>query len=383
MDIFQAAKEGKWAEISKFVGEIESLDQDGNTALMVAAKSGHLSTVRSLIKSGAQLNTLGKGLHSALSLACKAGRTEVVMELLGAGASVKTVTEDGSTALYFAADSNAPSMVEFLLRRGANGNLPRDSTLTPLVIAAHKGFYNVVRVLLKHNADPNLTTSEAGNSALYWASHKGFHSIAKALLDAGANPYHGTMNGNTPLSATSEELMRRLILSYQADGPSWLVQQLWARGLEWPAVCDVEDKLLKEGFVSKEVFLSTPTSQFTHEYLRSIGILQFGTRQIVITVRLEGTWLGARLAALGVSAFWIRSCETCVFEALGCRTKTAYANLPLQALSAEALKEVGVPAQYHLVLRALHEQLNNKAQQAREEKKTSTAVTSARDNGAT
>ena len=134
-------------------------------------------------------------------------------------------------------------------------------------------------------------------------------------------------------------------------------------------MCDVEDKLLKEGFVTKELLLAAPMSLFTHEYLRSLGITHFGTRVAVITVRLEGTWLGARLAALGVSAFWIRSCETCVFEALGCRTKTAYANLPLQALSVEALKEVGVPVQYHRVLRALHEQLNSKAHQAREEKK--------------
>ncbi len=143
-------------------------------------------------------------------------------------------------------------------------------------------------------------------------------------------------------------------------------------------MCDVEDKLLKEGFVSKEVFLSAPASQFTHEYLRSLGIMQFGTRQIVITVRLEGTWLGELLAALGVSPFWIRSCETCVFEALGCRTKTAYANLPATALSAEALKEVGVPVQYHLVLRALHDQLN-KAQiktKARQEKQITSTETS-------
>ena len=161
------------------------------------------------------------------------------------------------------------------------------------------------------------------------------------------------------------------------------MEQLCTRGLEWPVVCDIEDKLLKEGFVTKENFLTTALSQFTHEYLRSLGILQFGTRQIVITVRLEGTWLGARLAALGVSAFWIRSCETCVFEALGCRTKTAYANLPVEALSAEALKEVGVPVQYHLVLRALHAQLNNKAQQAREEKQTSTAASRNASNSST
>lgn len=148
-----------------------------------------------------------------------------------------------------------------------------------------------------------------------------------------------------------------------------MVQQLCARGLEWPMVCDIEDKLLQEGFVTKDIFLAAPMSLFTHEYLRSLGITHFGTRLVVIATRLEGTWLGARLAGLGVSPFWIRSCETCVFEALGCRTKTAYASLLATALSAEALLEVGVPAQYHLVLRALHEQLGK----AREEKKSNAA----------
>ena len=75
--------------------------------------------------------------------------------------------------------------------------------------------------------------------------------------------------------------------------------------------------------------------------------------------------------------FFVVACIYCVhatdspYGILGCRTKTAYANLPAVALSAEALKEVGVPAQYHLVLRALHEQLN-KAQQAGEMKKSDT-----------
>ncbi len=128
-------------------------------------------------------------------------------------------------------------------------------------------------------------------------------------------------------------------------------------------------------------------SQFTHEYLRSLGITHFGTRVAVITVRLEGTWLGARLAALGVSPFWIRSCETCVFEALGCRTKTAYANLPATVLSAEALKEVGVPAQYHLVLRALHDQLNKAQAKAKakvsEEKQVTNTETSNSGGGGT
>ncbi len=171
----------------------------------------------------------------------------------------------------------------------------------------------------------------------------------------------------------------KLIGSINLGGPSWLVQRLCARGLEWPVVCDLEDKLLKEGFVTKELFLAAPMSQFTHEYLRSLGIMPFGIRVAVITVRLEGTWLGARLAALGVSSFWIRSSETCVFEALGCRTKTAYANLPATALSAEALKEVGVPVQYHLVLRALHEQLNNAQAKVREEMQVTSTIANSMD----
>jgi len=80
-------------------------------------------------------------------------------------------------------------------------------------------------------------TQKVGNSALYWASSKGYYAIAKALLEAGANSSHTNnvskiclnrhkkfslilyctvvQDGSTPLSATTDELMKRLIRAYQ------------------------------------------------------------------------------------------------------------------------------------------------------------------------
>ena len=136
-----------------------------------------------------------------------------------------------------------------------------------------------------------------------------------------------------------------------------LHKQLCARGLEWPTVCDVENKLLKESFLTKENFLSTPLSQFTYEYLRSIGILQFGNRQIVITVRLEGTWLDARLAALGITTEGLQACEACVMQKMGCYLEVAIANLPESLLTSPQLECQGLSVYYHHAVRQVHTQV--------------------------
>lgn len=174
--------------------------------------------------------------------------------------------------------------------------------------------------------------------------------------------------------------MKRLIRAYQAGarlfsvpifslyinshpsvdhtgGPSWLVQQLCAREQEWPVVCDIEEKLVKEGFGTKELFLAAPMSQVTHEYLRSIGITQFGTCQIVITVRLEGTWLGARLAALGITTEGLQACEACVMQKMGCHLEVAFANLPESLLTSSQLECQGLSVYYHHAVRQVHTQV--------------------------
>ena len=80
------------------------------TALMHAAREGHLPIVDALLAKGADIDAKDGAGHTALMLAAMEGRTEVVRRLLEKGADVKAKNTDGKTALDIA-NSNGHSEV--------------------------------------------------------------------------------------------------------------------------------------------------------------------------------------------------------------------------------------------------------------------------------
>lgn len=65
---------------------VDALDRYGQTALMLAARGGHVDAVRALVYAGAFLDHTAKHDLSALMLAAIGGHEEVVEVLLRAGA---------------------------------------------------------------------------------------------------------------------------------------------------------------------------------------------------------------------------------------------------------------------------------------------------------
>lgn len=68
--------------------DIDARDRHGQTALMLAAKRGHLALVELLIEKRADLNVTAKYRLSALMLAVVAGHTEIARRLVRAGADL-------------------------------------------------------------------------------------------------------------------------------------------------------------------------------------------------------------------------------------------------------------------------------------------------------
>ena len=75
--------------------DVNTLDRDNQTSLMIAARSGHPDVVRLLIDRGADLDRTAKFRLTALMLAVINGHESVVAALIEAGADL-TLTGSGA-----------------------------------------------------------------------------------------------------------------------------------------------------------------------------------------------------------------------------------------------------------------------------------------------
>ncbi|EJD49475.1 ankyrin, partial [Auricularia subglabra TFB-10046 SS5] len=135
-----------------------TLDEDGQTALHIAARWGHANAVTFLLEKGVDPNAVDKcgktPLHAAAD-ACECSRSVEVLRLLGdsgalytaldedeslevirllcdSGALTTTLDEDGQTALHIAAEWGHADAVTFLLEKGVDPNAVDKRGKTPL-----------------------------------------------------------------------------------------------------------------------------------------------------------------------------------------------------------------------------------------------------------
>jgi ankyrin repeat protein len=168
----------------------ESPNLDGETALMVATKTGELPIVEMLIKAGAKVNVVEQ-FHNQTPLmyAAAAGKNagEMVKLLLSKDANPKPralysdwpsqITSEpraqyrpvgGLTAMLYAARSGCHDCVEALIASGADVNMPTPEGVTPLMLALDNDHNDVAKLLMDHGANPNVW-DWWGRTALYIA----------------------------------------------------------------------------------------------------------------------------------------------------------------------------------------------------------------------
>ena len=121
--------------------------------------------------------------------AAQRGDVESVRSLLRSGADVNAAHGDGMTALHWAAEAGHAELAEMLLYAGANhGAVTRLGDYTPLHLAARGGRADVTVLLIEAGADVGTGTSTGGVQPLHFAARSGDPGTIAALLEAGADP---------------------------------------------------------------------------------------------------------------------------------------------------------------------------------------------------
>jgi ankyrin repeat protein len=168
--------------------DINALDEDGDTALICAARSGDLAGAKVAIRLGADVNMRSQDDDPTTPLltAIANEQPEIALLLLDHGADPNAAdTSVGETPLMRASALGDPALVESLLAKGASVTARDDLNRTALHAACDKGKGEAVALLIAQGADLD-AQDDLGEAPLGRAIGHGV-DIVRQLLDAGAD----------------------------------------------------------------------------------------------------------------------------------------------------------------------------------------------------
>lgn len=146
-----------------------------------AAREGRIQVVSVVLAQGTDPNVPDEDGRTALMLAAYNGSTDIVRLLIGKGAPVNAQDGAGRTALMYAASGPNHQTVQLLLDNQADPNVAdRAEGWTALMFAAAEGQADVVQTLLRYGADATLRDVD-GESARDFAINNGHATIVPML----------------------------------------------------------------------------------------------------------------------------------------------------------------------------------------------------------
>lgn len=177
--------------------------QEGMTPLHVASRLGRTDAVRMLLRKGADVRSINKleaGGCSALHLAVRGRHFSTVQVLCTADAAVNQTDARGSTPLHDAIKNLSQGCVRILLEHNADPDQVNKQGQAPLHLAASaSSASDMVGLLLANGATANKTSPDKYN-ALHYCGISGNADAASQLLSAGADPLQPAgPTGETPL----------------------------------------------------------------------------------------------------------------------------------------------------------------------------------------
>jgi ankyrin repeat protein len=186
----KAAMQGNYGVVVSLIDQgtdVEEINSEGRTALMISASNGSLDMINTLLHAGANVNATSEKGWTALMVTIKNADSQTAELLLQNGADVNHLSPDRWTALAEATNQGQTALMEKLLDYGADPETKSSHDWTPLMHAAYRGDQVGVKLLLRAGANVN-GSSQRDETALLLAAAGGHTEIVRILLGAGAAP---------------------------------------------------------------------------------------------------------------------------------------------------------------------------------------------------
>uniref|UniRef100_A0A4W5KRM2 Retinoic acid induced 14 n=1 Tax=Hucho hucho TaxID=62062 RepID=A0A4W5KRM2_9TELE len=162
------------------------LDNEGKSALHVAATRGQTDCLAVILAHGVDTSVIDTSGFSALHLAAKNNHQECAKKLIQSKCVLDAPDSSGKTALHHAAASGSIGIVQTLCEHKCPVNIKDTDGLSPLLLSARHAQAEVCGSLLDWGADVN-ACDKNGRTAVMLASESSSVSVVEVLVQRGAD----------------------------------------------------------------------------------------------------------------------------------------------------------------------------------------------------
>ncbi len=199
---------------------LDQRDEQGYTALMLAAQAGEEELFRLLLEGGAATSLQAPGGVSLTMLAAEGGN-EVIFKAVLAGRSIPALAADsaGVTLFQHACMGGNLRICSAILHAGGNAYTMDRYGRTSLMYAAMGGNESIFYELLNRGGELHRVGRD-GMTLLHAAARGGSAALVRTALDIGYSPNAADGAGNTPLMEAARQgpdEVVALMLAYGAD----------------------------------------------------------------------------------------------------------------------------------------------------------------------
>ena len=171
---------------SFYLSDVNTQDDEGNTACMLAAEGGHTLCLQLLIKFGCDVDLKNIYGRSACMLASKVGHASCLQVLLDENCNIDMQDNNGMNACMFAALNDHPNCLKLLLSRHCLVDAFDTHGMTACMHAASENNVECLKLLLQSDISMNMLSYDGWTACMY-AADKGSNSCLKLLIESGCD----------------------------------------------------------------------------------------------------------------------------------------------------------------------------------------------------